>query len=284
MISIKEVLKRAADYLTQKGIANGRRQAEEVIGDALNLPRMQLYMQFDRPLNEEELQRCRQAVSRRSMREPAQYIKGEVSFLDGTFLVDPAVLIPRQETEILADRIVQALKKENLEGKELWDLCTGSGCLGIIIKKQFPELRVVLSDVSMEALKVAQRNAEKNNVEVTFLLGDLLRPFSGKKAHYVVCNPPYISEEEYQMLEREVKDFEPRVALVGGVDGLDYYRSLAKELSEHMYPQGKIWLEIGTGSGEAVSQLFRENETWKEILWAPDWAGHDRFFEAVLNR
>ncbi len=147
----------------------------------MKVPRLQLYMDFERPLNQPELDLCRARLVRRGKGEPLQYIRGEIEFLDCLIKLTPAVLIPRQETEILVDKIIGRLKRQELSGKILWDVCCGSGCIGIALKKKFPTLQVVLSDLSSEALQVARENAQANGVDVSFMQGDLLNPFAGKK-------------------------------------------------------------------------------------------------------
>ena len=277
MKALKEILDKTAVFLEKNGVANARRQAEEVIADALMMKRLELYLQFDRPLTEDELDRCRKAIQRRSEGEPAQYIRGEVEFLDCAIKVSPAVLIPRQETEILVAKVIEQLENEELQGKVLWDICCGSGCIGIAIKKKFPELQVVLSDFSSEALEIARKNGELNGVEVSFLQGDLLEPFQEKKADFVVCNPPYVSPKEYETLDREVKEFEPKMALVAENEGMAFYQRLAKSLSGSLKSSGKAWLEIGYDQGNALIELFNSPE-WKNSRFESDWSGNHRFF------
>ncbi len=277
MKTLKEIIDKSVEFLHAKGIANPRRQAEELIADVLAMKRIDLYLEFDRPLNEHEVEACRQAVKRRGSGEPAQYIRGKVEFLDCEILVNPAVLIPRQETEILASAIVEELRGTDTCGKVLWDLCTGSGCLGIAIKKKFPDLEVALSDLSEGALSVARQNAEQNGAEVAFAHGDLLAPFAGKKADFVICNPPYVTPEEYISLDREVRDFEPKTALVAEENGLLFYRRLSGELPACLNPGAKVWLEIGAGQGEAVLALF-QSPCWKRAGFKCDWSGNHRFF------
>lgn len=277
MKTLLDVVALSAQYLKAKGIANPRRQAEELIADAFHLSRLQLYTDFDRPLNEEELELCRQRLSRRALGEPLAYIHGEVEFYQCRFKVNPSVLIPRQETEILTDKIVCEMRQDNLEGKILWDVCCGSGCIGIAIGKKFPQLQVVLSDLSFEAIAVAKENAAINGVSALFSQGDLLSPFEGKKADYIICNPPYVSEQEYQTLEREVRDHEPHCALVSGSTGLEFYMRLAHSLPDFLSPCGKAWMEMGAGQGNAILSLFNQ-PCWKQKRVESDWAGHDRFF------
>lgn len=277
MKNLLEILKLSTEFLQKKGLHNPRRQAEELIADVLKLKRLELYLQYDRPLTEKELDLCRTSLNRRAKGEPIQYIRGEVEFLNCHIKVNSAVIIPRQETEILADKIIKQLSEYDLEHKSFWDVCCGPGSIGIAIKKKFPKLNVVLSDISKEALSVARENAALNNVEIEFFHGDLLQPFKGRKTDFFVCNPPYISDEEYKNLEKEVRDFEPKLALVSGTSGLEFYQRLANELPSFLQPNAKVWFEIGTGQGPSVKKLF-SNSIWSKCDFEKDWAGHDRFF------
>jgi release factor glutamine methyltransferase len=277
MKTVQEVLSLSHNYLKGKGIHNARRQAEELLSDALNMTRLQIYMDFDRPLTEDEMDRCRDRLSRRSKGEPLQYIRGEVEFHGCSIKVTPAVLIPRQETELLVAMIVKALEGKDLSQKILWDVCCGSGYIGIALKKYFPDLQVFLSDISPEALAIARENAERNGVAVTCLEGDLLKPFGDQKADFVVCNPPYVTEGEYPRLDKEVRDYEPRLALVAGPTGVEFYQRLAHDLKGRLAVDGKLWLEIGTGQGNTIKQIF-ENAGWENGQVEKDWGGHDRFF------
>ncbi len=271
MHNIRELIKLSTDFLTKRGCTDPRRSAEELLAAILKKKRMELYFDYDAPIEEKEITQYREWIKRRGDKEPLAYILGEVEFLNLKLQVTPAVLIPRQETEILASLIL----KELSEGpKELWDLCTGSGCLGLAVKKGCPNIIVRLSDVSKEALAVAQANATQNNLDVDCLEGDLFAPFAGKKADVIVCNPPYVTPEEYEELEDEVRAFEPRCALVGG---LDFYRRLAADLPTYLHPNGKVFLEIGTGQGEPLMEIFDQSH-WKQRRYEKDWAGHDRFF------
>ena len=259
MKTLLQIIELSAAFLETQGIERPRRSAEEVIADALGKKRLDLYLEFERPLIEEELAQCRAVIQRRAAGEPAAYIAGKVEFAGVTLEVDRSVLIPRPETEILVE------KMSGLEGV-VWDVCTGSGAIGIALKKRFPHLEVVLGDLDVE---VAKRNAERNGVDVTVVQGDLLTPFEGECDH-LVCNPPYVTAEEYETLSREVRDFEPKRALVGGVT---FFERLQKELNR---VRKKIWLEIGTGQGERVKEIFQGGVVEK------DWAGHDRFFSLEL--
>lgn len=277
MKTLLEILNLTTRYLEQKGFQNAKRQAQELISKALCITPMELYLDFERPLLPEELDKCRSWLARRAKHEPVAYIDGKVEFLDCQVKVSKDVLIPRPETEILADKVSRYLSSRDLKGKVLWDICTGSGCLGIAIKRKSPELKVVLSDISPEALKLAKSNAELNSLEVECVQGDLLDPFKGLHADFVVCNPPYISEKEYKELDVDVRDYEPRCALVGGVSGLEYYQRLANQLPAYLNRSGKVWLEIGNTQGVSVGNLF-DSTVWKTKILEKDWAGWDRFF------
>ncbi len=211
--------------------------------------------------------------------EPLAYVLGFVEFLSCRIETTPHALIPRQETEILVEALCGQLQsqKGRLSQHVLWDICCGSGCIGIAIKKRFPALRVIASDVSADALELAEKNAVANNVEVEFRKGDLLEPFEGEKAHYLVCNPPYLSMQEYEQLDLSVKQFEPKQALIGGETGMLFYERLAGEGHRFLQPVGRLWLEMGSSQGKRIQQLFTTSPWLHGRLWQ-DWAGWDRFF------
>lgn len=273
---LQQALSETAQLFASHKMLHSQRQAEELFCELLNCTRLDLYQKKKRLLSVDEEAKCHFWVHRRLQGEPLAYLSGQVQFY-GCFLeVNSCVLIPRPETEILVDKIVQILKAEDLQGKILWDICCGSGCIGIALKKTFPLLTVYLSDISTEALRIAACNARANQVAVTLLEGDLLVPFQNQRAHYVVCNPPYISEDEYIALDKEVKDYEPRQALLAGEKGLEFYERLASDLLSHLYPQAQVWLEIGYQQGEAIQKIFEA--FGKQQRFENDWAGHNRFF------
>ena len=276
MYTVQEIIKRSTEYLQKQGITHPRLQAEEILADTIGLKRLELYLNFDRPLDEKELQLCREHLQRRSKGEPIQYIRGQVDFLDCKIKVTPDVLIPRHETEILADIVVKSLKDQNLDDKILLDLCCGSGCLGIALKKKHPQLRVILSDLSPKALEIAKQNAELNETLVEFLQGNLFEPLK-HPVDYIVSNPPYIAEHEFEKLDKEVKLFEPKIALISGLTGLEFYQEINSRIKNYLKSAGKAWMEMGTGQGHKVLEIFGQQK-WNHISLEKDWAGHDRFF------
>lgn len=269
-----DVLQKSTTYLSAKGIPNARREAEYLIADVLKMPRLQLYMEHERPLNEDELTTCREWLIRRGKGEPLAYIRGFVEFFECLFHVSPSVLIPRQETEILTAKISKTLESYDLKGKSLIDLCCGSGCIGISLKKKFPELNIQLIDISSEALELAQKNALHNGVQVEIIKEDLLS--NSPSADFIVCNPPYISDAEFVELDISVRSYEPKGALIAGPSGLEFYHRLANELPKCIKFEGRVWLEIGCKQGEAVKNIFT-NDFWSGCSLEKDWAGHDRF-------
>jgi len=270
MSTVLEVLELTTDYLAKRGFERARRDGEDVLCTALGLPRLELYLLYDRPLADEELERCREVLLRRSKHEPIQYIQGTVEFFGCELRVTSDVLIPRSETEQLVDQLAGQLRGD----EEVWDICCGSGCIGIALKKKYPELKVVLSDISERALALAVENAQLNDVSVDFIQGDLLAPFEGRTADVIVSNPPYVTEEEYAILPPEVAQFEPKLALVGGTD---FYERFARELPNYLNQHGKAFFEIGAMQGESVKQLF-EKGPWKSLSVDVDYTSRDRFF------
>jgi release factor glutamine methyltransferase len=282
MNTVNDALLYVKKALQSAHIKEASRQAEDLICDLLNYSRSELFLNLHKKLSDYQLEECMRKLSLRLSGMPLQYIHGQVDFYGCSISVNPFVLIPRQETEILVDKIVQELSKKSLQNQVLWDVCCGSGCIGIALKKKFPQLNVLLSDRSENALDVAKENARINQVQVVLLAGDLLLPFSGMRADYLVCNPPYISEKEYLSLEDEVLKHEPKEALLAGKSGLEFYERLAQELPGYLSPQAKVWLEIGYQQGEALLGIFSDS-IWKIAKVEKDWAGHDRFFSCEFE-
>lgn len=281
-----DIVKLSAGYLASKGIQEPRREAEWVIADALGIPRIQLYLDFDRPLNDEEILKLRHRIKRRGEKEPSAYIKGEVEFYGCHLKLTPEVLIPRPETEILVDEIAKVLEGISgglsLTGKKLLDLCTGSGCVALSLKKHFDALEVYATDISESALAVAKENATSNHLDVQFFQGDLFQPIRGEKFDYITCNPPYVSEKEYEELDLEVRLFEPSLALLAGPSGLEFYERLAELLPTYLMPEGRAWLEIGASQGPSVLELFSA-KCWKRRQLGKDWARQDRFISLEME-
>lgn len=271
--TVLKILRWTADYFKEKGVENGRLDAEILLADALQLDRVGLYLNFDRPLTRDELALYRERVGRRARREPLQYILGETEFWSLNFKVRSGVLIPRADTETL---VAEALKRTCPTGAIL-DVGTGSGALAVALAHELPEAAVTGVDISAVALDVAAENARLNGVgeRVVFRREDL-ESISGGPYDLIVSNPPYIPEADLAGLMPEVRDFEPREALCGGDDGLHAYRKLLPAASRSLRPGGWLLVEVGVDQAPAVAALFRQAEAFAEPFSAKDVAGIDR--------
>lgn len=278
--TIRRVLAWMSEDFAERGIESARLDAELLVGMALSLDRVRLYMDLDRPLQPDELKAIRELVKRRREREPVAYILGRREFWSRPFEVSPAVLIPRPETETLVERALELLVPD-ADGRAL-DLCTGSGAIGVTLAAERPGIEVDLTDRSAEALAVARRNAERLGVSarVRFFEGDLFAPLP-RDARYrlVVCNPPYVSAEEHEDLAPDVRDHEPREALVPGPTGTEILDRLVTETERFLEPGGTLLVEVGAGQAEALAEAFRA-EPWVEAaLWMEDLSGIPRAVE-----
>jgi release factor glutamine methyltransferase len=222
--------------------------------------RIELYVRHEEIPGEDVRDRFRGLVRRRASGEPVAYLVGHKEFFSLDFLVSPAVLIPRPDTETLVDQALRDLKARALPAPTALDLGTGSGCLAIVLAKLVPTLSVTAVDLSREALEIAGQNAKRNKVDnrVQFLCGDLFHPLKDDdRFDLLVSNPPYIPSGDIAGLEPTVRDFEPKSALDGGADGLDFYRRILGGAPKHLHPQGRVMVEVGIDQAEAVASLAR---------------------------
>lgn len=226
------------------------------------------------PVN--EMESYQQLIRRRSERIPLQHITGEQDFMGMTFAVSDAVLIPRQDTETLVELVLPYVK-----GKRVLDVCTGSGCIAVSLQKLGDPLLCHGVDISEAALAVAGKNAENLDADVQLWQSDLLEQVE-EKYDIIVSNPPYIPPDVISELMPEVREHEPRIALDGGRDGLDFYRRLATEARDHLERNGRLYLEIGYDQGAAVADLLQQ-QAYQEIRIHQDLTGKDRVISAVRN-
>lgn len=286
MNTLGNLFQKSCSYLEAKGIKEAKRATELLFMQSLKLDRLSLYLSFEKPLSDAEVAELRGRLQKRASGTPNAYIDGKVEFLGCELTVSPDVLIPRPETELLAEKVIASI--QSLPSQEIcvWDVCTGSGALAIAIKKHVPKAQVFASDISSKALAIAQNNAKANQTPITFFEGDLFEPFKnklhGQKAHLIVSNPPYIATSE--QIDREVADFEPKIALYGGADGLEFYRRIALDAPSLLEPEGKLWLEIGYTQAEAVKEIFTQEQGlnpsahWDSIQILKDYSGWSRYF------
>ena len=263
-----KVLTWTVGYLAEKGVENARREAEWLLCEATGLDRMGLYLNFDKPLQDDELSAYRSMVARRGKREPLQHILGNQEFDGREFVVTKDVLIPRYDTETLLEEAV----RQAPQARTVLDIGTGSGCIAISLAHRLPQAQITAVDLSPDALAIAQLNAERNNAPVEFLLGSFFQPVSERRFELIVSNPPYINRADLDILQPEVRDFEPRLALDGGVDGLDAYRALSTEAPRHLEPGGWLLMEVGVGQDKDVARLLAD-AGFGAIVTVPDSAG-----------
>ena len=279
-----EVLRLSTEYLAKHGSTSPRLDAELLLAHALGVRRIDLYLLYDRPLREPELGATRDLIRRRASGEPVAYITGVREFYNRAFAVTPAVLIPRPETETLVEVALRRLR-ELPGGAQLAaaDLGTGSGCIAVTLAAELPDLRVTATDASAAALAVARGNAVTHEVDqrVTFLEGDWAHPLP-TPVDLVVCNPPYVTGEELAAADRDVRDFEPRLALDGGSDGLDAYRALLASLHGAVRPGATVLLEIDPRRAGLVADAVRAEFDGARISFHEDLTRRDRVLEARL--
>ncbi len=258
-VTVLEGIQKSAEFLEKKGIESSRLHAELLLAHVLKLPRMKLYLNFERVLASAETDQLRELVRRRGQREPLQHIVGSTSFCGYEIAVNRQVLVPRPETEILAEFGWNFLSTINHQPSTALDFGTGSGCIAIALAIKCPAAQVFALDISPEALEVAKQNAAHHNVaeQIQFLAGDSFNALPPElKLDLIISNPPYIPTAEIETLQPEVRDFDPRGALDGGPDGLRFFRQLAAEGLTRLKPEGKIMLEFGDGQAGAIKEIF----------------------------
>lgn len=267
-----KVLTWTKDYLSSRGIANARLEAEWLLCAATGLDRVGLYLQYDKPLNDRELTDYRAMVARRARREPLQHILGSQEFYGLDYEVSGDVLIPRHDTEVLVSEAIRLAP----DAKTVLDVGTGSGCIAVSLQKQLVTATVTATDISGAALTVARRNAATHGAVIEFLLGSLFAPVSGRRFDLIVSNPPYIPTADIGSLEQEVSDYDPRTALDGGSDGLDIYRALIPAAVDYLNNGGWLIVEIGIGQVDDIQQMFRETGSFGEPIVTLDSGGIER--------
>jgi release factor glutamine methyltransferase len=263
-MTVLETIQRSTEFLARKGVDSPRLQTELLLAHQLKLQRMQLYLNFERALGQADLDKFRELIRRRGHREPLQHIIGSTSFCGLELVVNRHVLVPRPETEQLAERGWSFLSSLNHGPPTALDFGTGSGCLAIALAFKCPAARIFALDISKEALELARQNAVRHGVSerINWVASDGLTALqNGTPFDLIISNPPYIPSAEISTLQPEVRDYDPRRALDGGTDGLDFYRQLAAEAGTFLRPEGKIMLEFGDGQAELLRALF-EGQKW----------------------
>lgn len=277
MITVLEVIKLSTEYLQKKGVESPRANAEILLAEILKCKRLELYLSFDKPLADLEVQNYREAIRKRGLRIPLQYIVGNVEFYGLNLIVNENVLIPRPETELLVEKIINDLDK--LSNIKILDIGVGSGNISLSILKNIPNANVVAIDISEKALEVAKQNAELNSVDsnIEFKLFDIMNEDIKKldKFDLIVSNPPYVSAMDYETLEPELKIYEPKIALTDNSDGISFYKHIIGVSSLLLNNPGKIYFEVGISQSKQVQKYF-EDKMFDKVSITKDYAGIDR--------
>jgi release factor glutamine methyltransferase len=269
-----EVIRLSTEYLDRHGSTTPRLDAELLIGHALGLSRVDLYVHHDRPLEEPELARVRELLERRRAREPVAYILGEWGFRGLTLTLDRRVLVPRPETEELVGVCLGLAA--GMDEPRVLDVGTGSGAIALAIRHELPGARVSACDVSAGALEVAVANGRRLGLDVEWLPGGLADVGERREFDLVVSNPPYVADAELVDLEPEVRDWEPQVALVAGPTGLEVLQQVVVEAPAHLAAEGRLALECGAGQAPPLVDDMR-GAGWRAVEARRDFAGVERF-------
>lgn len=284
---IKTLLETATDYLEEKGIENARLNAEVLLAHQLGVQRISLYLNFDQPLTEKEVSGYRSLIRRRLKHEPLQYITGTQEFWSLAFKVNPHVLIPRPETEILVDQALTLAESFHEAPLNVLDLGTGSGVIPVSMAKEVPEALILATDISGEALVVARENAQTHGVlnRVTFLQGDLFEPLVSEKPvfHLITSNPPYVCTHEIQGLFPEVALHEPRLALDGGKDGMNFLKKIIYQAPQFLRPGGWLLLEMSPYQVENALFALAETRVYQNETKIDDYSRRQRVVMAQLK-
>jgi release factor glutamine methyltransferase len=283
---VVDVIEWGKEYLARFGIENPRLNIELLLGDVICKKRLDLYLNFDRTLSRDELSRLKERVMRRSQHEPVQYIVGNAHFYGFEFELNQGCLIPRPETEFFVEVLLKEAAGSSPAPARILDVGAGSGVIAVTLAKQLPEARVTAVDVSSEALAAARRNAEKNGVgeRVMFLEGDLFSPLpAGAAFDLIVSNPPYIRSGEFAGLPREVREYEPALALnAGDPEGLSFYRRIIDGARDRLVSGGILAFEVGDDRQAVdVEKLFEKTAVFSKITRFPD---YNQISRAVIGR
>ena len=295
--TIQKLLNWTAEYFTKSGIDSPRLSAELLLSHVVGLKRIELYTQFDKPVTKHQLDRLHDLVKRAVQNEPIAYLIGKTEFYSLELDITPDCMIPRPETELLVERAIEFLRSRtdrqpavSLSNPFVCDLCTGSACIAIAIAKNFPNAHIIATDISDAALNIAAKNVEKYQLgdRIKLLHGDLFDPLvpqlDVEKFDLIVCNPPYVSAPEFEKLGKNVKDYEPKLALFAGADGLDTYRQISEKADAFLKPDAALMLEIGYSQGQDVRQLLEQAGCFSEITIEKDFHNNDRIATAKKTK
>ncbi len=283
--TILKLIRWTDERFRKEGLPTSRLDAEVLLAESLGMDRVGLYTHFDQPLQPEELARFKKLIQRRMAHEPLAYIIGKREFWSLPFKVTPDVLIPRPETESLVGEALRVLADGERSdwGWRILEIGTGSGAISIALAKEVPSASLVATDLSEKALALARENAFRNGFQgrIRFLHGDLFDPLKEENPFdLILSNPPYIPRNHFPSLAPEVRDFEPRMALEGGKDGLAFFRRALPRMGRYLLPGGWFIAEIGAGQDTDIRKMAAANPDLEAFTFIPDLAGIKRVFKA----
>lgn len=283
---VLELLEWTTAYFEKHNIPNPRLDAEVLLGHLLEKSRLQLYLHFDMPVFQNDLDVFREMIKKRIARTPISYLTNHKEFMSLNFYVDERVLIPRPETEFIVETI---LKTDADTSQSILEIGTGSGIIATSLAVNKPEWDIIATDICKDALAVAEinRDAHDCSERITLLHGDLFDPIkqleSSRRYNWVVSNPPYVMTNDHTSLSPDVCNYEPHIALFAGEDGLSIIRALIAEAPNYLQPEGKLIFEIGDTQTEPIKALFQEQSAYKKYQFIKDYAGKDRVVQASLE-
>jgi release factor glutamine methyltransferase len=273
--TIRKLLDWLRIQFDESNITSSKQNAEIIISHVLKIKRLDIYLHLEKKISEVQLNEIMEITARRKKHEPLQYILGETEFYGYKIIVSNSVLIPRPETELLVERIINDEKK----AKSILEIGTGSGAIVITLANNLNETRIEATDISIDALKIAQQNAKLNNVEIKFFRSDIFENVTGKY-NLIISNPPYISPDEYELLPEEIKDHEPKFALRAKNKGLFFYNKILQNAKEHLTESGKIYFEIGYDQAKEIAEIAKRNG-FSNIQVFKDMNGFDRIIRII---
>ena len=281
-MTIKEAIKKGTINLKIKGIEEPNLKARLLMQYVLNKSRQYILVYDNKTLTQAQEFQYFRNIEKLIKKFPLQHITHQQEFMKMTFYVDENVLIPRPDTETLVEEVIQIAKKIN--AKKILDMCTGSGAIAVSLAKYIPNSRITAVDISSKVLNIAKKNAKSNQVEnqITFVESNLFENLPKEKYDIIVSNPPYIKNEKIKTLDKEVQK-EPKLALDGGIDGLDFYRAIIKQDYEYLKFNGYLCFEIGYDQKEEVMELIKQEEKYKDTYSKKDLYGNDRIIITKRN-
>ena len=273
--TISKLLEWATKELYNSGISSPKQNVETILAHTLNIKRLDIYLQLERKFSGKKLEIVFIIISRRKDNEPLQYILGETEFYGYTIKVDKSVLIPRPETELLVERIIA----EENDIKNILEIGTGSGALVIALAKKMNGIVIDATDISEDALRIAEQNTILNQVDINIFKSDIFDNVLNKY-DLIISNPPYISLTDYKQLPVEIKDFEPRSALQADDNGLFFYNKILQKAKDHLTESGKIYFEIGYDQAKKITEIAKKNR-FSNIKVFKDLNGFDRIVRII---